>query len=221
MQWRMVARRSPLRSFTIVGDIAQASAVSGATSWAEALQPVLGRVGGDRGWRIVELSVNYRTPTQIVEAAETTARSRGLVITPSRPVRATEWPVMTTRADLSLGDDALGSAVASAVANDRAVSTSGTLAVIAPRSRVPAIAAALATRFGDGHVLAGAPHLGRPIGVMAPRDAKGLEFDAVVVVDPEGIVGAEPRGAAALYVAMTRPTQRLHVVKGEAGRVTI
>ncbi len=221
MQWRMVARRSPLRSLTIVGDIAQASAVSGATSWAEALQPVLGRVGGERGWRMAELSVNYRTPTQIVEAAETTARCRGLTITPSRPVRETEWPVMTTRADISRGDDAFVAAVVSAVAADRAISTSGTLAVIAPRSRVRAIAAALATLFGDGHVLAGAPHLDRPIGVMAPLDTKGLEFDAVVVVDPEGIVDTEPRGAAALYVAMTRPTQRLHMVKGATGRVTI
>jgi DNA helicase IV len=54
--------------------------------------------------------------------------------------------------------------------------------------------------------------LTRPIVVLSPQDAKGLEFDAVVIVDPAGIVDATARGAAALYVAMTRPTQRLTLV---------
>ncbi len=221
MQWRMVVRRCPLRSFTIVGDIAQASAVSGAKSWAAALEPVFGRAGREHTWRLAQLSVNYRTPTQIVAAAENTARRLGLPITPSVPVRETEWPVMTERVDLSLGDDALVSEVISAVEADRAVSESGTLAVLAPHSRVHRILAGLTARFGDGRIAEGAPHLARPIGVMAPHDAKGLEFDAVVVVDPDEIVAAEPRGAATLYVAMTRPTQRLRIVKVEVGRAIV
>ena len=58
----------------------------------------------------------------------------------------------------------------------------------------------------------GSEGLTRPIVVLSPQDAKGLEFDAVVIVDPAGIVDATARGAAALYVAMTRPTQRLTLV---------
>ncbi len=186
-----------------------------------ALEPVFGRAGRERTWRLAQLSVNYRTPTQIVAAAENTARRLGLPITPSVPVRETEWPVMTERVDLSRGDDALVSTVISAVEADRAVSESGTLAVLASHSRVHRILAALTARFGEGQIAESAPHLARPIGVMAPHGAKGLEFDAVVVVDPDEIVAAEPRGAATLYVAMTRPTQRLRIVKIEAGRVIV
>ena len=58
----------------------------------------------------------------------------------------------------------------------------------------------------------GAAGLSRAIAVLSPQEAKGLEFDAVIVVDPQGIVDEIPRGAAALYVAMTRPTQRLTLV---------
>ena len=63
MQWRLLVRRCPLKSFTIVGDIAQTSSVAGANSWQGALAPLF----GDR-WQLEELTVNYRTPSQIAEA---------------------------------------------------------------------------------------------------------------------------------------------------------
>src|SRR6201999_1504155 len=64
MAWRMLMRRCPLRSMTVVGDVAQASAPWGGRSWRSALDPVA------RGrWQIAELSVNYRTPSEVMAVA--------------------------------------------------------------------------------------------------------------------------------------------------------
>jgi DNA helicase IV len=200
MQWRLLMRRSPQKSFTIVGDVAQASAAASATSWADALEPLIGTE-----WRLEELTVNYRTPAQIAEAAESMAIAHGLTITRSRSVRSSEWPVQVVHTD-----DA-AAAVADAVEADRAIDTLGTIAVIASASHIDAVTLRLEERFGD-LVGRGAAGLNRAVAVLTPQESKGLEFDAVVVAEPQLIVGEIARGAAALYVAMTRPTQRLHLV---------
>ncbi|MEO7124163.1 MAG: UvrD-helicase domain-containing protein [Lacisediminihabitans sp.] len=198
MQWRMLLRRGPLRSFTIVGDIAQAGSASAAPNWHTALEPLVGRSHeGDR-WRLEELTVNYRTPSQIASAAEKMAIAHGLPVTPARSVRQSEWPVSVV------------SDVAQAVRDDLAIDHTGTLAVIAMSASVPALYAQLSAEFGD-RVGLGAEGLVLPIVVLSPQESKGLEFDSVVLVDPTSIASAE-RGAAALYVAMTRPTQRLTLV---------
>ena len=82
MQWRLLVRRCPLKSFTIVGDIAQTSSVAGAKSWQGALAPMF----GDR-WQLEELTVNYRTPSQIAEAAARMANAAGLVVSAPKAVR--------------------------------------------------------------------------------------------------------------------------------------
>ena len=66
-----------------------------------------------------------------------------------------------------------------------------------------------------GDVGEGAAGFNKPIAVLTPRESKGLEFDSVVVVEPQRIVDEISRGAAALYVAMTRSTQRLSVVASQ------
>jgi len=200
MQWRLLMRRNPLKSFTIVGDIAQASAAAGAESWAAALQPHVGD-----NWRLEELTVNYRTPAQISEVAESMAIAHAVNITRSRAVRASEWPVDVVRTD------SLAAAVVATVGADRALQARGTIAVIASESLLPEIYPALALEFGVD-VGRGAIGLARPIAVLTPQESKGLEFDSVVVVEPQRIVDEIARGAAALYVAMTRPTQRLYLV---------
>ncbi|WP_344796387.1 UvrD-helicase domain-containing protein [Frondihabitans peucedani] len=212
MQWRLLARRCPLRSFTVVGDIAQASSPASADSWDRALQSLLGRrrqaASSETGpWRLEELTVNYRTPSQIVEYAERVARESGLRITASRSVRASEWPVREVQA----GDDAR-EAVVEAVALDRGIDAVGTLAVIAPEALVEGLAGALEERF-PGDVALGTSSLTAPISVLSPATSKGLEFDSVVVVGPRQIRELSSRGNASLYVAMTRPTQRLTVVE--------
>lgn len=194
MQWRLLLRRGPSRSFTIVGDIAQAAAASAAETWEHALAPIIGRgAEGDR-WRREELTVNYRTPSQIAAAAESMAIAHGLPVTRSVSVRESEWPIET---------------VPDAVAGVRlALEVEGTVAVIAARDRLPGLHESLTTEFGE-RVGLGAESLASDITVLSAQEAKGLEFDSVVIVDPAGIIAESERGAAALYVAMTRPTQRL------------
>ncbi|MFM9876229.1 MAG: HelD family protein [Rhodoglobus sp.] len=200
MQWRLLMRRNPLKSFTIVGDVAQASAAAGSTSWQDALRPHVGD-----NWRLEELTVNYRTPAQISELAESMAIAHGVTITRSRAVRTSEWPVRLEKTD------ELTAAVVSAVALERETDARDTVAVIASEDLLPGIHPALADRFG-ADMGRGAVGLSRPIALLSPQEAKGLEFDAVIVVEPQRIVDEIPRGAAALYVAMTRPTQRLTLV---------
>ncbi|MCU1402408.1 MAG: family ATPase [Microbacteriaceae bacterium] len=198
MQWRMLLRRGPLRSFTIVGDIAQAASSSASPSWRVALEPLVGDSAEGERWRLEELTVNYRTPSQIAAAAESMAVAHGLPVTPSRSVRESEWPI------------AIESDVIAAVRRDRAIDESGTLAVIVPPAIVSPLFERVSAEFGALAGL-GADGLVRPIVVLSPQEAKGLEFDSVVIVDPAAIASTE-RGAAGLYVAMTRPTQRLTLV---------
>jgi DNA helicase IV len=202
MQWRVLVRRCPMRSFTIVGDIAQSSSAQGARSWEDAVGPLF------KGhWRLEELTVNYRTPAQISRQAEAFARRHGLPITPARAVREGDWPMR----EVTAGHD-LVAATVDAVAHDREIDGSGTLAVIAPLVVVDVVADAVSRRFGD-QAGRGASGLVKPIVVLTAHDAKGLEFDSVVIVEPDALVAESPRGASALYVAMTRPTQRLTMVR--------
>ena len=194
MQWRVLLRKSPSRSFTIVGDIAQAAASSASETWRHALAPLIGqREEGDR-WRREELTVNYRTPAQIASAAEAMAIAHGLPVTRSVSVRESKWPIET---------------VPDADAAVRlALEVEGTVAVIAPKVRLEGVHDALASTFGD-RVGFGAESLASDITVLSAQEAKGLEFDSVVIIDPAAVIAESERGAAALYVAMTRPTQRL------------
>ena len=85
MAWRMLLRRVPTRSLTIVGDVAQTAAAGGAHSWAAALDPVL------RGsWRLAELTVNYRTPAEVADAATQVARTAGLPLSTLTSARHVE-----------------------------------------------------------------------------------------------------------------------------------
>jgi hypothetical protein len=217
MQWRMLVRRCPMRSFTIVGDIAQVASAAGATDWAEALDPYF-----RDHWRLEQLTVNYRTPAQISSDADAFARRRGLPITPARAVREGDWPVerMPAGGDLEAAVASVVRCVRAGVpvqescdgGSDAAGERGGTLAVIAPENRVAALRERLVGEFGSEAVGAGAGGLSRSTVVLTARDAKGLEFDDVVLVDPDGIEAESPRGASALYVSMTRPTQRLVIV---------
>ena len=200
MQWRLLLRRGPQRSFTIVGDIAQAASAAAASNWKDALAPLLADSPESDRWRLEELTVNYRTPSQIAAAAESMAIANGLHVTESRAVRSSEWPI-TVVAD-----------AVEAVRIDRAPDgAGGTLAVIVLEPGIREVTDRLVAEFGDAVGL-GAAGLSRDIAVITPQDAKGLEFDSVVVVDPAAILAASERGAGALYVAMTRATQRLTLV---------
>lgn len=198
MQWRLLVRRCPMKSFTIVGDIAQTSAAAGASSWQQALAPHF----GDR-WQLEELTVNYRTPAQIAEAAVRMANAAGQAVSAPKAVRDGHWPPIIDRvSDLS-------SALVNAMPEELSAVDGGLIAVIAAPQRVRGLAAALREQFGRrvGH---GAGSLEQDIVVIDPHDAKGLEFDGVVIVEPSELVSAGRVGD--LYVSMTRPTQRLRLL---------
>ncbi len=199
MQWRLLLRRGPLRSFTIVGDIAQAGSAAASTDWRTALEPLLkGSLEGDR-WRLEELTVNYRTPSQIAASAESMAIAHGLPVTPSRAVRESEWPI------------AVIADVVGAVHRERGLSAGGTVAVIVTDSAIAEVEQRLVGEFSSA-IGRGPRGLTSEVALITPQDAKGLEFDSVIVVDPAAIVAASARGAGALYVSMTRATQRLTLV---------
>ncbi|MFI2104338.1 HelD family protein [Isoptericola sp. NPDC019693] len=183
MQWHMVVRRCPTRSVTAVGDIDQASSAHRQTDWAEAVGDAL----GDR-WRRADLTICYRTPREVMELTVPVLRRAGSRNDPPRAVRSA--PVAPWRVE------AVGAAwpgtVAGIVAGMGARYDGGTVGVVAPASRL----AALRDVLPDG------------VPALTATDAKGLEWDAAVVVDPDGIA-AEPRGWNGLYVALTRCTQEL------------
>ncbi|TYP82915.1 ATP-binding domain-containing protein [Blastococcus xanthinilyticus] len=202
MAWRVLLRRCPTRSMTLVGDVAQTGSAAGASSWAEVLEPALGP--RDRqGWRLVELTVNYRTPAEIMEVAAEVLAAGGADASAAESVRSTgERPWARQVAEEQVAD---------AVAADAAGldAAEGTLAVIVPRSRLTAVTEAVRARVpsatADGDLTAG------PV-VLTPEASKGLEFDSVLVADPVGILTEGVRGHNDLYVALTRATQRLGVV---------
>lgn len=189
MAWRLLMRRSPTRSMTLVGDPAQTSEEAGVGSWQKILEPYV----GDR-FEHVELKVNYRTPAEVMELAARVLRAHDPSFEPPASVRSTgEAPWLRES-----GDDLAG-AVARAVVE--LTPEEGRLAVIAPRALHEEIAAPLAG------VTAGAePDLTHPVVLLDPRQAKGLEFDHVLVVEPALF------GTSDLYVALTRATQRLGVI---------
>ena len=177
MDWRVLMRRCPGRSFTVVGDLAQRRSEAGATSWDGMLERyVPGR------WIYRPLTVNYRTPAEIMNVAAALLAEFAPAVQPPESVRACGVLPWSRRVD----DDELASAIEEFVRNE--AGREGTSVVIGP---------------------AGVP------GAVVPAETKGLEFDAVLVVDPQRILASGPRGAAELYVALTRATQRLGVLHRE------
>ncbi|WP_120522018.1 HelD family protein [Arthrobacter celericrescens] len=202
MQWRLLVRRCPLKSFTIVGDIAQTSASAGANSWHGALAPSF----GDR-WQLEELTVNYRTPSQIAEAAVRMANRAGLVVSAPKAVREGRWNPLVDR----VAEDDLVSRLLEVLPEELDVLDGGLLAVIADGPLLPAAATALRGAYGH-RVGSGAGSYEQDIVVISPKEAKGLEFDGVVVLEPAAMLNHEHGKVGDLYVAMTRPTQRLRLI---------
>jgi DNA helicase IV len=200
MAWRLLARRCPARSMTVVGDVAQTGSAAGTTAWDRVLAPLAGS-----RWRLARLTVNYRTPAEIMAAAAPLLAAIDPTQPPPRPVRETgvpPWRTATTR-------DELPAALARLTAAEAA--REGQLAVIVPDDRVPELGAA-AARAVPALSFGPDPDLTSPVVLLGARQAKGLEFDAVLIADPAAILAASPRGRNDLYVALTRATQRLGVL---------
>lgn len=201
MAWRSLLRRVPTRSLTIVGDVAQTSASGGARAWRSMLDaPLRG------GWRLEELTVNYRTPASVAEAAREAAVAADLPVSPMTSAREVadalhvHWSTDVAREAARV--------VAAEVREGTTADGVGRIAVVAEPRRAPALRAALRDLVPDAALRAarGDDELDAPVSVVDPRTVKGLEYDVVVLVEPDELAPSD------LYVAMTRPTQRLHLV---------
>ncbi len=202
MAWRLLMRRSPTRSMTVVGDLAQTGDLSGASSWPAVFGPYV----ADR-WRLTELTVNYRTPAEIMALAGALLATIDPALRPPTSVRATgEQPRV-----IRVQPTDLTAATASAVGDEWTRLGEGRLGVIVPAERLPDFAAAVRAVVPEATVGARAD-LTVPVAVLTVRQTKGLEFDSVIVADPGAIESSSPRGRSDLYVALTRATQRLTVV---------
>ena len=193
MQWRAVSRRGPYASWTVVGDLAQRSRVSEPSDW-EAVARLIGR----RSVEIATLEVNYRTPSEIAEVATAVLAAAG------------HDPALAPQAVRSAGQRprhlVTGTLLATTVEAVTALVTDrgGTVGVLADEDDVAGLQRAL--EGGVAH-----EELDR-VRVLEVREAKGLEFDDVVVVAPDRIMGRSQVGTHQLYVAVTRATRTLTVV---------
>ncbi len=178
MAWRLLMRRSPNRSMTVVGDVAQTGDLAGASSWAEVFGPFVAS-----RWREAELTVNYRTPAEIMELAAKVLAEISPSATAPQSVRRTGVPPE----EVFIERDGLSALIEREASNLEG----GRLGVLVA---------------GD---TPGEIDLESQVTTLTVRQAKGLEFDTVIVVDPLAIAANSPRGASDLYVALTRATQRL------------
>ncbi|ANH91786.1 HelD family protein [Streptomyces sp. NPDC058319] len=191
LQWRMVGRRGRHATWTVVGDPAQSS-WSDPDEAAEARDEAL----GTRPRRRFELTVNYRNPAEIAELA---ARVLALAMPGSRAPSAVRSTGVQPR--FAVVRDSLAATVR-AEAERLLERVEGTVGVVVAMNR----------REEARRWLAG---LGDRVVALGSLEAKGLEYDASLVVSPAEIADESPAGLRVLYVALTRATQQLTVVSGE------
>jgi DNA helicase IV len=191
MQWQMLLRRCPSRHFTIVGDRAQARG-GFAESWEERLTRVGVSIPGSGVVHSATLSVNYRTPSEVMDVAAPVVLSVLPDADVPTSVRSTGQPVERR----SVRD------LAEVLVQWEASHTEGVACVIASEAWLRDSA-----QVGGG-VSRGTDR----ISWLTPSLAKGLEFDLVVLVQPSAF-GSGVEAAVDTYVAMTRATQRLVILE--------
>ncbi|CAL9471095.1 HelD family protein [Streptomyces sp. enrichment culture] len=191
MQWRMVGRRGRHATWTVVGDPAQ-------SSWSDPDEAAAARdeALGTRPRRRFELTVNYRNPAEIAELA-------AKVLALAMPGSPSPSAVRSTgvRPRFAVVEDSLAGTVRAEAARLLGL-VDGTVGVVVAMDR----------REEARRWLAG---LGDRVVALGSLEAKGLEYDATVVVSPAEIADESPAGLRVLYVALTRATQQLTVVSGE------
>ncbi|HEY5245183.1 MAG TPA: hypothetical protein VIJ60_05905, partial [Acidimicrobiales bacterium] len=202
---------------TVVGDIAQATGPWAPSGWAE----IATHLTPTKEPRLTELTVSYRTPAEVVEVAAGVLAVAAPGVAPPRPVRRSgHRPTVTEVPPGALADRA-----AAVAEQEVAAVAPGRVAVLVPGPLHGEILRVLVARESgavDPRDPRG-PGLAASLVVLPADEANGLEFDSVVVVEPalvaagdgvgrEGPPAPTTRGLRALYVALTRPTQRMAVV---------
>ena len=219
MDWRMLIRRCPSRSFTIVGDVAQTSALAGTRRWDKTMN----RLFGEGHWDLNELTINYRNPQEVSDLASRFAQNEGLYISTVNAVRALPDSVSRHVVDDMKALLTVTSNQAAQLAN-HFVSADGTgrIAIICPDDLIKPVREAVRHRLSslmapsEYQRLIDQPEWDEQISVCGTEMVKGLEFDAVIVIEPGRIEDDAPSrlvAASDLYVATTRPTQKLVIVR--------
>ena len=188
MAWRMLMRRIPNRWMTLVGDTAQTGDPAGTSSWQTILEPYVAQ-----RWKLTQLTVNYRTPSEIMDVAHRVLEEIDPTQAVPRSVRDSgfaPWSLKTTTENLE-------ETVRRCIEHE---SHPGLTAVIAGHEMVKD----LSGLAGDS------------VSVLSVKDVKGLEFDTVFIVEPTDILDESPRGMNDLYVALTRATLRLGIIHVES-----
>jgi DNA helicase IV len=206
MQMRMIARRAPAGSLTLLGDIAQATGPYAYENWDE----LLAHLPGD-GVAVEELVLAYRVPAEIMELALPLL----LRIAPGvRPPQSYRPGGEEPRFLWVEAEELAHRAAQEALLLDAG---EGTVGIVAPESLVPGIRDVLSRAEIHWHD-SPLEELGPAVRLLTAREAKGLEFDHVVVAEPAAIVAeaSGSHGLRHLYVALTRPTQTLTVVHAQA-----
>ena len=214
MAWRMLRRRSPNGWMTLVGDVAQTGSPAGAATWDDVLEPIIGS-----RWHLHELTVNYRTPAEVMEVAASVLAEIDSELEAPQSIRATGRKPVQART------------VTEALAHvERVAQPDRLVAVIAPAELLEATRAEVRDFLGGGADGAGGASAADDAPATRPSKltncavydittSKGLEFDEVIVVAPDQIVAQSPQGLQDLYVALTRATQGLIVVAPQQSSV--
>jgi DNA helicase IV len=184
MQCRVLARRSPHGSLTVLGDLAQGTSAWAAADWRVQLAHL-----GKPEAAVTALTLGFRVPAVVLSYANRLLPQLKVTVPVARSVRTDGLLDVRRTPDLT-------AAVAGRVR--AALTHEGSVAVIADAGRVAGLTQAL----GDH----------QRVTVLPATLVKGLEFDHVVVAEPAEIVAAEPRGAHRLYVVLTRAVSRLDVL---------
>lgn len=188
MQWRMLMRRCPSKSMTIVGDLAQAGPTTAVRSWAQALNPFVGD-------RFIEhrLTVNYRTTAEILES--------------TRPLLARIAPDQELSQSIRYGEQPRTLITSEEYLINMLAELIAILTQDRPDELIGIVATAERTLTFEN------PEWASMATIVSAPDARGLEFDTVIVIDPTGIQATSDAGIRDLYVAQTRATKRLMSVR--------
>ena len=198
MQLRMVGRRSSTGDLTLVGDLGQATGPHRYGDWHE----ILGHIASKKPANIEELERGYRVPEEILDYASQLLPAIAPALAPPRASVHADgfWVTSTDDAPAAAADDA-AEMLEARNRHDRRHRR----AVDGPRR-------ARGTRRGGVEYGTGTKTLTTRVSLLAAADAKGLEFDHVIVVEPAAIAAEGAQGLAKLYVSLTRPTRSLSVL---------
>jgi DNA helicase IV len=219
MDFRMLARRCPSKKFTIVGDIMQTTSAAGSRSWEAALDSIF-----KNEYSIKKLTVNYRNPQLVAQKALAVAEASGLKIEQTLSPRVVKNSFEIRSVGVyEVYEEAAKTAYA---LSEEFISwgKEGRVAVIVRPEKVNELTQAIYRKIEEdyGQIVADRIRSQKSpdaqLEIISPEDSKGLEFDAVLLVEPLDLQQYDDDGkqtfesASALYVAMTRPTSRLVLV---------